>query len=279
MPRLVKSILKGILTDQELEKVYSSIDIIGEIAIIKIPESLIDKRYIIGKAILENIKHVRSVYMQRSPVDGIYRIRELECIAGIDDPITIYKEHGCIFKVNVKTTYFSPRLSTERIRLTSKVNDGEVIINMFGGVGTFSIIIAKRKNCKVYNIDINPEAYKYSIENVKLNKVEDKVIPILGDAREVIKKELVNKADRILMPLPEYAKEFIDYALMGLKGEGIIHYFTHVHANNKRESILRCKEEVSRLFQNSKVLDIRVVRDVGPRFYQLVADLYITRSS
>ena len=277
MGSLLKCVLKPVLNDEEIAKLYSAFDIIGEIAIIRIPEELYDKKEIIGNAILNNIKHVRSVYMQSSPVKDLYRIRELECIAGVDNPITIYKEHGCKFKLNVKSVYFSPRLSNERKRITDLVNNNETIINMFAGVGTFSIIIAKQKVCKVYSIDINEEAYKYTVENVKLNKVGDRVIPLLGNARDVIRANLINVADRVLMPLPEYAKEYINDAILALKDHGIIHYFTHIHADNKLDAINRSKEEMINIMQDYKyrVINAKVVRAVGPRLYQLVLDVEV----
>ncbi len=277
MGSLLKCVLKPVLNDDEITKLYSAFDIIGEIAIIRIPDELYDKKEIIGNAILNNIKHIRSVYMQSSPVKDLYRIRELECIAGVDNPITIYKEHGCKFKLNVKSVYFSPRLSNERKRITDLVNNNETIINMFGGVGTFSIIIAKHKVCKIYSIDINEEAYKYTVENVKLNKVDDRVIPLLGNARDVIRANLINVADRVLMPLPEYAKEYINDAILALKDHGIIHYFTHMHADNKLDAINRSKEEMIDIMQDYKyrVINAKVVRAVGPRLYQLVLDLEV----
>lgn len=278
MVRLLKEALNGVLSAEELNALYSALDIIGEIAILKIPESLSDKKHIIGKTVLDSIKHVRTVYMQRSAVKDTYRIRELECIAGIDDPITIYKEHGCKFKVNVRNAYFSPRLSTERARIADLVRNCEVIINMFAGIGTFSIIIAKRKRCKVYSIDINPEAHRYAIENVKLNKLDDRVMPLLGDARTIIREELEGVADRVLMPLPEEARWFIDDALIALKGEGIIHYFTHIHADNKSAAIKECEEEIINIMKDKcryELTNVRVVRAVGPRFYQLVGDIRV----
>lgn len=272
---MLRKALKHILNEDELKRLYSAIDIVGEIAIIKIPNELLDKRQVIGNAILNNIKHVRSVYLQTSAVRNVYRIRELECIAGIDNPITIYKEHGCRFLLDVKRVYFSPRLSTERARLASLVNEGDVIVNMFAGIGTFSIIIAKKKICKIYSIDVNPDAHRYAIENVRINKVEDRVVPILANAHDVV-RALGSIADRVIMPLPEYAKEFIDDAILLLKEHGTIHYFTHIHANNREDAINTCYREIDNIMiRDYKINGIRVVRDVGPRLYQLVADINV----
>ncbi len=281
--RMLKQVLKDLLTEQEIKYLYSSFDIIGDIAIIKIPEILYEKRYIIGEAILSNVKSVRCVFMQKSAVQGDYRIRELEHIAGEGRTLTLYKEHGCLFKIDIAKVYFSPRLSAERARIASLVSDGEVIVNMFSGISTFSIIIAKKKNnCKVYSIDLNPYAYELCKENAKINHVEESVIPILGDAKDVILSKLACSADRVLMPLPEKAKEYLQYAVIALKydKECYIHYFTHV-TGDKKSVHEKCMLEVSDILKDHKldyrIANTRVVREVSPRTYQVVADIAIVR--
>src|SRR5262249_9580226 len=138
----------------------------------------------------------------------------LEHIAGEKNTFVEYKEHGCRFKVDLINTYFSPRLSTERLRIANLVSDYEIVTNMFGGVGTFSIIIAKKnRNCKVFSIDMNPTAIELSQYNSRLNGVESRVISILGDAKDIVAKETQLRSDRVLMPLPEKAREFVDCAV------------------------------------------------------------------
>src|SRR5919206_3244380 len=235
MAPVLKTILKEILPPEDISKLYSAFDIIGSIIIIKIPDSLNSKKQIIADTILMNIKSAKSIFAQTSAVQGDYRIRALEHLAGDNSVITEYKEHGCRFKVDVTKTYFSPRLSTERMRVSKMITDNEIITNMFAGVGTYSILIAKNnKSCKVYSIDSNPVANELALINAKLNKVQGQVIPICGDAREVIIQQLKGTSTRVLMPLPEKAKEFVDFAVMALKQNGMIHYFAHVKANSKK---------------------------------------------
>ena len=137
-------------------------------------------------------------------MDGEYRLRGLELIAGENKYVTTYKEYGCKFFVNVASSYFSPRLSTERLRISNLVSANETIVNMFAGVGTFSIIIAKKVPVLIYNIDSNLDAYILSKINSKLNKVEKSIISINGDAHDILSSQtFIQKADRILMPLPE----------------------------------------------------------------------------
>lgn len=285
MVHFLKKVLKDKLTDIEISKLYSSFDIIGEIAIIKIPESIEEKKEIIGNSLMDNIKNVKSVFSQSSPVRGEFRIRDLELIAGKDQTITYYKEHGCIFKVDVRNTYFSPRLSTERIRISNLISDDtlqnqkDVVINMFGGVGTYSIIIAKKNpQCIVYNIDSNIHAHVLCQENAKLNKVENRVFSIFGDAKDVINSNLSNTANRVLMPLPEKAHEFIDEAVLSLYNRtGIIHYFSHVAAKNKKDVIPEVEKDNELKFKSYLIdlFNITVVREVGPRIYQVVSDIKV----
>jgi tRNA (guanine37-N1)-methyltransferase len=278
---MLKKALENILTIDEIKQLYGSFDVVGDIAIIKIPSSLLDKKFIIAKAIMDNINSVKTVLRQVTPISGDYRTKELEHVLGEKKTLTLYKEYGCIFKVDLAKVYFSPRLSTERIRIAKSVKNGEVVVNMFAGVGSFSILIAKHQpNSIVYSIDINPDAYDLMLENIKLNKVSDRVIPFLGDARVIIENSLKGIADRVLMPLPEKAIDYIDAALSALKSKGIIHYYTHVHAFKDEDLVEKAKSEVNkRLKLNYKILKARIVREVGPRWYQLVLDLLIDREN
>ncbi|MGB9660173.1 MAG: class I SAM-dependent methyltransferase [Nitrososphaerales archaeon] len=278
---MLKKALENILTIDEIKQLYGSFDIIGDIAVIKIPDALLDKKFIIAKAIMDNMKPVKTVLRQVTPVSGDYRTRELEHILGEDKTLTLYKEYSCIFKVDLAKVYFSPRLSTERIRIAKKVERGETIVNMFAGIGSFSIVIAKHQpDSTIYSIDINPDAYDLMLENIKLNKVFDRVIPLLGDAKSIIKDSLRGIADRVLMPLPEKAIDYFDVALLALKPRGVIHYYTHVHTSKNEDPIKKAVKEVEeRLRLNYEILEARIVRDVGPRWHQLVLDLLVSRET
>jgi tRNA (guanine37-N1)-methyltransferase len=279
MARMLKTILSQTLEAEEAASMYSSFDIVGSVVIIKIPEPLATKKNLIGKIILDEIKSVKSVFAQVSSVKGDYRLRCLEHIAGENDTLVEYKEHGCRFKVDLVNTYFSPRLSTERLRVANLVSDNEVVTNMFAGVGTFSIIMARmHSRCKVYSIDINPAAIELSHHNSKLNGVESRVVSILGDAREIISKEIRLQSDRVLMPLPEKAHEYVDCAVEALRDRGgIIHYFAHVKALGKKYALEQNLLDVKSAFSNydTEIQFSRVVREVGPRVYQVVTDIYV----
>jgi tRNA (guanine37-N1)-methyltransferase len=224
-------------------------------------------------------KNVRTVLLQTSPVSGDFRVRQLEWIAGERKTITVHKEFGCLFEVDLEKCYFSPRLSFERRRIASLVQTREVAVNMFAGVGCFSIVMAKYSKVeRVFSIDVNPFAFEFMLKNVRLNRVQNKVVPVLGDAKKVVREELCGVADRALMPLPEKAYEYLDYALMTLKPNGgWVHYYDFVHAGKGENPVEKVKDKVAaklnELNVNFKMPFGRVVRATGPFWFQVVVDV------
>ena len=275
---MLKKALQGVLTEKESEELFSAFDQIGDIIVVRIPDSLVSKKKIIGKTLLDQVKTANSVFYQSSAVEGDFRTRNLELLAGNDKTETEYKEYGCRFIVDVEKAFFSPRLSTERERIANLVKDGEVIINMFGGVGMFSIMAAKKKKCTVFNIDVNPIASQLCEKNVKRNKLLGSVISINGDAAQTISSQFESKGDRTLMLLPERSDEFLDSAIFATKNNGIIHYYSHVHAELKSDAPKLSEEHYLNVSSvDSKILNSKIVRAVGPRYYQTVVDIQIKK--
>ena len=202
----------------------------------------------------------------------------MEILAGEDNTETEYKESGCRFLVDVEKAFFSPRLSTERERIANLTHDGEIIINMFGGIGMFSILAAKVSKCTVYNIDINPNASLLCEKNIELNKLKGKIISLNGDSVKIIQDKLQNSADRVLMLLPERSDEFLETAILATKNNGVIHYYSHIHADKKQDAVKFSEEHYLNTSKvKSKILNSRIVRPVGPRFYQTVIDVQIKK--
>ena len=273
---MLKQALASLLSENEQNELYSGFDVVGDIAIIKIPNSLQGKKKLIGRTILQKMKPIKVVLMQRGPVTGEYRIRKLERIAGEDRTSTIYKEYSCIFLVDVAKAYFSPRLSTERLRIAKQVKEEERVLNMFAGVGIYSIIIAKMQpKCEVASIEINPDAHKSALENAIINKVSQRVKAVLGDAKEVIKNGSIGKFDRVLMPLPETASEYLRDAIFALKTSGgWIHYYCHMRAEDKESAINNSEKDLmKKLNGEGEIKFMKAVREVGPKWFQVVADI------
>ncbi len=280
----LKILLGNKLQPRELNLLYKSYDIVGDIAIIRVPEPLKQRSKIIAEAVMQTHKRVKSVWRQASPISGDFRLRGLEFVLGERKTETLHKENGCLFKVDLENCYFSPRLLYERMRIARQVQPDEVILNMFAGVGCYSIVIAKHfRPKKIFSIDINPVAFQYMQENIKLNKVEEKVIPIQGDAKKVIEERLSNVADRVIMPLPEKAYGYLDCASLALSQTGgWIHYYDFEHAKRAENPIEKIELKVSDKLQilglDFRVVFGRIMRTTGPNWYQVVLDIRVKNS-
>ena len=142
----------------------------------------------------------------------------------------------------------------------------------------FSIIAAKKKKCTIYNIDINPDAAKFCQKNIAINKLAGNLISIRGDAMNVIRNQLENKSDRTLMLLPEKSDEFLNSAILATKNNGIIHYYSHIHADKKSDAVKLSEQHYLEVTPvKSTILGSKIVRPVGPRFYQTVIDIKIEK--
>lgn len=276
-PRNLREALKGELTDAELQKIRA-FDIVGDIAVIKLPDELLPKKEAIGRALMQVHQNVRTVLLQTGPVSGEFRTRRLEVVAGEPRTETVHRESGCTFKVDLARVYFSPRLAHERLRVASLIKVGEVVTNLFAGVGCYSIVVAKHSGAgKVYSIDKNPVAFQYMCENIRMNKVGDRVVPLLGDAREVV-ESITGEADRVLMPLPELARDFLDVALRALKREGgVIHFYDYgAEPDPFGPSLEFVRRTAKERGYDVELLGNRVVRSYAPNCYHIVLDLSVT---
>ncbi len=273
--------LSSDLTSQGLNQIYNSFDIIGDIAIIKMHNGTNTNGKVVADKIMSIHRGVKSVFVQAGPILGEFRVRALRLLAGENKTITRYKESGCVFAVDVERCYFSPRLIYERSRIAGLVKPGEIVVNMFAGVGSFSIIIARTlEQTKILSIDVNPIAVRFMEENIRINRVFGKVIPLLGDSKEIIRADLQRKADRVLMPLPEKALDYLPYAISSLKKQGgWIHYYDFQHAVGNENPVEKTRLKVAEKLESLGVGYVfafsRVVRRTGPNWYQTVLDINI----
>jgi tRNA (guanine37-N1)-methyltransferase len=202
------------------ELLPSSMDIVGDIVGGRLPDELGEFVGNICGAIAR-AHNAKTVAVDRG-VKGEMRLRDLQLVIGKETG-TVHREYGLSLELDLGSVYFSPRLSSERWRISNLVRDGETIIDMFCGIGSFAIMIAKHRNPKrIYAIDINPTAIEFLRSNVFRNRV-DKIVPILGDAKDIVKK--LESADRIIMNLPLSSFEFFESALMASRNGGVIHYY------------------------------------------------------
>jgi len=256
-----------------------STDIIGDIAIIELSPELQEHKKSIGEAILRASKNVRTVLAKAGAVSGTYRLREFEIIGGEPKTATVHKEHGCQFFVDVAKAYFSPRLSYERNRVASLVKEHETIVDLFTGAGPFAVEIAKKhENVEVYAIDVNPDAFDFLKRNIRLNRVDSRVHPILGDARQIVDDKLAGIADRVIMNLPEKAIDFVDVACKTLKpGGGVLHFYCFTNMSDPLEAMeQRLAEAVGASGRKIRKKPLsKLVRATAPYEWQAVLDVEV----
>jgi tRNA (guanine37-N1)-methyltransferase len=277
--KTLAELLANQLPPNLLDSLPRALDTIGDIAIIEIPPELNAHATLIGEAILKTHKNVRTVLAKAGAVSGTYRLRELAVIAGELGTTAIHKEHGCTYYVDAAKAYFSPRLSHEHNRVASLVQTGETVVDLFAGVGPFSVLIAKKTpSAKVYAVDINPDAVELLKRNIRLNRVENRVFPILGDARQIVEHKLLGVADRVIMNLPEKAIEFVGAACKAVKPVGgIVHFYGFIRLPDSIENMQsRFSEAVEKAGRKvDKFLFARTVRETAPYEWQIVLDAKI----
>jgi len=258
-----------------------SYDVIGDIAIVEIPEDMQNEkgRKKIAQSIVDSHKHIKTVLEKKGERLGEYRLRELEPILG-KGTVTDHRESGCVFRLDVAKAYFSPREGTERERIASQVKPGETVLVMFAGVGPFAVVIGKKQPRvrKVYAVEINPDAVKYMEENVKLNKLTYVIEPILGDAKEKCKK-MYGKCNRIVMPLPHEGRKFLGTAIKCARPKGIIHFYyigTEIQGQDMfKMAIDIIKMECTKLGKRCRILSQRRVLPYGPKMYKVCVDFEV----
>lgn len=267
--------LKGILVKKELELLPRSYQIIGKILLIKLKPELLKQKKLIGKEILKLLPYVHSIALQKE-IKGAVRKPKIEIIAGCKRTQTLHKEHGCKFLIDINKIMWSKGNKEEKKRLFKQVKHGEVVVDMFSGLGYFSIILAKKAR-KIYAIDINPEAIKYLGKNVWLNKCENKIEILKGECRKFAPL-LKNRADRIIMGYIYETEKFLPAALKIAKNKSIIHF----HRTVKIDEIEKLKQEIVKIARKSnckiKFLLCKKVKSYAPNIWHVVLDLKVIKS-
>ncbi|MDD1763719.1 MAG: class I SAM-dependent methyltransferase family protein [Methanobacteriaceae archaeon] len=204
-------------------------------------------------------------------ITGPQRKPEVELLWG-EGTETIHKENKCLFKMDVSQVMWSKGNTTERMRLAKTVMDGETVVDLFAGIGYFSIPIAVHANPeKIYAIEINPISHFYLKENIRLNGTEDIVESILGDCRYVAPKVV---ADRVLMGYIGNTHEYLDVALDAIRDGGVIHY--HESAPEKikfTRPVERIKSAAA--YREVEILNQRVIKKYSPGVSHVVIDARI----
>lgn len=264
------------LSDEELKLLPKGYQIVGNILLIKLDNKLLKHRKLIGRKIIEILPYIKTVCLIKEIRNDI-RKPKIEIIAGLKRTQTLNKEHGCKFLLDVSDIMWSQGNKNERIRLTKIAKSNETIVDMFAGIGYFSIILAKYRNPKkIYAIDINPKAIKYLKRNAWLNGVEDKIEILQGDCRKFA-SYLRDVANRVIMGYLFDTEKFLPHAFRIAKNNSMIHF----HRAVKEEEIDRFKKRLIKIGirnkVNLKVLRIVKVKSYAPKIWHIVYDMKIRK--
>jgi len=239
----------------------TSFDVIGDIAIIKIPDELTVHEREIADAILRTHSGVRVVAADAG-VRGPLRIRSVRILAGPNRTETIHREHGVAYKVDVARAYFSPRLGTERLRIAQQVMPGETVVDMFAGVGPYAILIARRRQPRVvYAFDANPDAFRWLEENVRRNRATG-VEPRQGDALSLL--AAVEPPDRVIIDYPQNPEPAYRAVLPRIVPGGVIHYHAILDSNEVEDATEELLGIAGNLGREAEIIARREVHGWSP---------------
>jgi len=274
---LLQKRLENKINGRLLNLLPGRIPVIGGAALLHLKREIVPYEREIGEALLDLMKNVKSVWVYRAPTATIFRIPNLECVAGDCNPEVIHKELKTIFYLNIQKITFSPGNAGERKRLLRIISPQDIVLDMFACVGNLSLPIAVNvKPKKIYAIEINPLAYKYLLKNIRVNKVESIMVPFLMDNRDWKEEGF---ADHVLMGyLPEPDNVQLRIALNSIKPEGgTIHFHTIVKIGNEMDKLGEFRKKVEKEKFNVKQLKMEKVKPIAPHRNHVVIRAYIRK--
>jgi len=257
-----------------------SFDLVGDVAVIEAEGRKEEKELV--ERVTRTYPRVKTVLRKESKTKGKCRKKKYRVVfrnakkireSGLGETETIHMEHGCRYKLDLRKVFFNPREATVRNTITCLVTPREKVLVMFSGVGPYPILIAKRTGCRVVGVEANPDAHQYALENLRLNKVQEKVELLQGDVRGV---ELGKGFDRVIMPLGTEAWKYLDMAFMHCRKGGIIHVFGLGEKKNPWKDLeKKVKDAAKKTKKKVRVLDRRVVLPYSPALEKVCLDVKV----
>ncbi|MDQ1282943.1 MAG: tRNA (guanine37-N1)-methyltransferase [Euryarchaeota archaeon] len=246
-----------------------SFEVVGDIALVEEGD---EER--VAVALMSTCKSIKTVLAPISDVEGEYRTRRFRHVAGEVRTTTIHKEHGLRYLVDLEGAYFTPRLGTERLRIASLVKPGDVILDMFAGVGPFSLLLA-RMGASVIAIDKNPVAVRCLRENARLNKISH--IEILeGDSAQIAGR-YKSQADHVIMNLPHTASSFLLPAIQAARTGGVVHYYCIASEDDLYKDEALIEKAAQEIGAGWETLYRGIVRSYAPRRHNVVIDFRVKK--
>ncbi len=245
--------------------------LLGDVLILSIPKELQSEKERIAKVYAEALS-AKSVLLRKGRIKGVFRTPSLELLYGTGT-VTTHKENGILFRFDAAKIMFSGGNIDERIRMGKLRCEGEIVVDMFAGIGYFSIPIAVQAGAKkVFALEINPVSFEYLSENKELNSA-NKLKPILNDCLNFENKAV---ADRVIMGYFHNTLQFLPKAFEILKDEGIIHFHTLIPKKALISTLTKIKKIGERYEREILLMKANWVKSFSPHIFHSVLDLKIT---
>lgn len=245
-------------------------EMIGDVLIVQLPEGLRGEKAEIGRRLLELLPRAKAV-LHREGICDVFRRPRVEVIAG-EGTETLHRENSCLYRLDPTRVMFSAGNMGERKRMARISAPGEVVLDMFAGIGQFAIPIARHSRPRrVVAVEKNPVAHGYLQENIRLNGLGN-VEALLGDCRDVAPQ---GAADRVIMGYLFDTQEFLLAAVGALKDGGVIHF--HALSTKRGLATLQGKvlEGVEELGARPRLLGSRFVKSYSPSYWHVVLDIEV----
>lgn len=255
--------------------------VLGNIAVVNFPQEYGKKEKIsFAKKIISDNSQIKTVLEKFGRFKGRLRKMQTAHVFGENTKEVLYKENGCLFRFNIDTSYFSPRLSGERKEVSEMIKPKEKVLVLFAGVAPFSIVIAKNSSPSVvYSNELNREANKYAVLNVELNKLQEKVMLVNGDAKKVCEKLSLSKEvfDVVVMPRPQLKDSFLESAFKVSKKGTRIYYYDFCLTEDIDKKVLMVEEEAKRCKRKIKILKVKEAGAIAPGKVRIRIDFIVEK--
>jgi tRNA (guanine37-N1)-methyltransferase len=272
----LKHALRGVLTEEELDIFVGSYDVVGDIAIIIVPEALRAKEQKIAEVLLAGNGRIKVVAKRAGYYGGEFRTIPLTILAGEERKETEVKEFGIRLRINPETVYYSVRSGYERRRIASLVQDDEEVLVLFSGVAPYPLVISRYSRARaIIGLEKNPEAHRYALDNLRQNRKLANIELHLGDAGNLPAAVAGRYFDRVIMPLPTMAATFLPTALKVLKRTGWLHFYDLQSPEFFESSVQKIADAC---LSRSRILDSAEITrcgHCGPRTYRICIDARI----
>lgn len=254
-------------------------DIFGNIALVKFSfDTKVSEKKKFAEELLKKHKYFKTILEKTGKFKGRLRKQRTNWLAGEKTKEVLHRENGCVFRFNIDETYFSPRLSNERIEIARKIKKDDEVFVMFAGVAPYSIVIAKNSKVKiVYSNEINREANKYAEMNIGLNKLKDKIILLPGDIKKVALKlsKEKKKFAVIVMPRPQLKESFLKQAFM-LSKKGTRNFYYDFCKESEIELVIeKIKLEARKSKRKIKILRVKKAGEIAPYKFRFRIDFLV----